>query len=52
MSANFNSHDKDLVKRIYDLTELEVFEAEKLYVRSSFSVCKSAKIIKDRRGKS
>lgn len=44
-----NKEDKDLIKRLYDLTDDEVFEAEKLYMRSSFSICKSAKIIVSRR---
>ena len=51
MSKYFDSHDKGLVKKLYGLTDSEVFDAEKLFIRSSFSVCGAAKVIKDRRAK-
>ena len=51
MSKSYEMHDKVLIKEIYGLSDAEVLEAEKLFIRSSFSLCKSAKIIKDRRTK-
>lgn len=44
-----NSEDKALIKKIYELSDEEVFEADKLYRRSGFSVCAAAKVIINRR---
>jgi hypothetical protein len=51
MSKFFSNDDKSLIIELYGLNSEQVFEAEKLYVRSSFSVCASAKIIKGKKSK-
>jgi hypothetical protein len=51
MSKFFSNDDKALIIKLYGLNSAQVFESEKLYVRSSFSVCASAKIIKNRKSK-
>ena len=40
--------DVKLIKRLYGLSDEQVSEAKKLFSRSTFSVCKSAKIVKGR----
>jgi len=44
-----DDEDRKMIKELYGLSDDEVFEAEKLYNKGSFSICKSAKIIRDRR---
>jgi len=50
MSA-LTKEDKDLITRVYGLTKEEVLEAGKLYRKGIFSVCKAARVIKERRDK-
>lgn len=44
-----DSEDKKLIKELYNLTDKEVEEADKLYRRSYYSICGSAKVILKRR---
>ena len=43
-----NDEDRELIKRLYGLDKDQVFEAEKLYNRSEFSICAAAKVIRDK----
>lgn len=43
-----NDDDRALIKRLYDLNDDQVLEAEKLYYRSGFSICAAAKVIRDK----
>jgi hypothetical protein len=43
-----NDEDRILIKRLYGLSDKQVFETEKLYSRSSFSICAAAKVIRDK----
>ena len=47
---DINDDDRDLARRLHDLTDKQLFEAEKLYYRSSMSYLAAARTIKNRGG--
>ena len=49
MVFQITDKDRALMKRLYGLTDKEVFEAEKVYYRSGVSILRAAKIILNRR---
>ena len=48
MEYQMNDEDRELVKRLYGLSDEEVLETEKIYNRSGLSICAAAKIIRDK----